>query len=320
MKNSLAITAGLCALAGLLMATEEVISCCRFALRLCSELIMPSLFPFFVLTGLLGRLGLPALLGRWLGPLAERIFRCSGPGATAFFLGITGGYPMGAAFIADMERSGAVSPEEASRLLAFCNNSGPAFIVGAVGAGAFGSAEAGLFLYIIHILAAALTGFLLRPRQAPSAPPGPAALPRPMAVTAALAESVKQAVASVLAVCGFVVCFSVLVGLLDARGLFSLLSGRLSELLGLPLQFSRAMLTGLLELGSGVGAMRGLALRPVNLALAAGILGWGGLSVQFQTLALFPDSEIKTAPHAAGRLISGILGFLLAFFLGSLVF
>lgn len=319
MKNSLAITAGLCALAGLLMATEEVISCCRFALRLCSELILPSLFPFFVLTGLLGRLGLPGLLGKWLGPLAGRIFRCSGAGATAFFLGLTGGYPMGAAFIADMERSGAVSPEEASRLLAFCNNSGPAFIVGAVGAGAFGSAGAGLFLYIIHILAAALTGFLLRPRHAPAAP-GQAALPRPMEVTAALAESVKQAVAAVLTVCGFVVCFTVLVGLLDARGLFSLLSGRLSELLGLPLSFSRAMLTGLLELGSGVGAMRGLALCPINLALAAGILGWGGISVQFQTLALFSDSEIKTAPHAAGRLISGILGFLLAFFLGSLVF
>lgn len=80
------------------------------------------------------------------------------------------------------------------------------------------------------------------------------------------------------------------------------------------------MLTGLLELGSGVGAMRGLALCPINLALAAGILGLGRDLGAVSDAALFSDSEIKTAPHAAGRLISGILGFLLAFFLGSLVF
>ena len=34
-------------------------------------------------------------------------------------------------------------------------------------------------------------------------------------------EAVKQAVASILNVCGFVLCFSVMVGLLDAKGLFS---------------------------------------------------------------------------------------------------
>ena len=63
-----------------------------------------------------------------------------------------------------MSAAGAVSREEAERLLGFCNNSGPAFIVGAVGAGIFGSPSVGLALYGIHILAAVLTGLLLRRR------------------------------------------------------------------------------------------------------------------------------------------------------------
>ena len=319
MKNRIAVFASLCGLFCLMFASPQVIGCARDALKLCAELIIPSLFPFFVLSILLSKLGLPAALGRLLSPAASRLFGVSGAGASALFIGLCGGYLMGAAYIAEMAASGAVSREEAERLLGFCNNSGPAFIVGAVGAGIFGSSAVGLALYGIHILAAVLTGLLLRKRgfSSPAPPPQPETLP----FSAALPQAVKQAVSAALSVCGFVVCFTVLAGLLDAVGWFSLLSGSLSALTGAELHFSRALLTGLLELGSGVGAMRGLSLSPANLALAAGMLGWGGVSVHFQTLSLFSDTDIKSALHFAGRVISGIFSAFLAwlfafFFLG----
>ena len=130
----------------------------------------------------------------------------------------------------------------------------------------------------------------------------------------------RQAVSAALSVCGFVVCFTVLAGLLDAVGWFSLLSGRLSALTGAELHFSRALLTGILELGSGVGAMRGLSVSPVNLALAAGMLGWGGVSVHFQTLSLFCDTDVKSALHFAGRVLSAILSAVLVWLFASLFF
>lgn len=318
MKNKLAVIAALCAMAALLMSTEEVISCCRGALSLCLELIMPSLFPFFVVSGSLNRLGFPAYLGKLLSPAAERLFNVSGAGASAFFIGITGGYPMGASYIADMHERGEVSSEEASRLLAFCNNSGPAFIIGAVGAGIFHSASAGILLYSVHIAAALITGILLRPKA--GAPRSVCAAPLPESIKTALPEAVRQSVISTLNVCGFVVCFTVLTGLLDAWGIFSGLSGLISTRLGLELHFVRAALTGLLELGSAVGAMQGLSVNALNLSLAAGILGWGGISVHFQTAAVLADAEIKTAPHFAGRLISAAIGAALAYFLGTIFF
>lgn len=315
MKNKLSIFAALCALAALLMSTENVISCCRGALTLCLELIMPSLFPFFVLSGLLNRLGLPSLLGGLLSPLASRLFHVSGPGASAFFIGITGGYPMGASYIGDMLEHGQVNSEEASHLLAFCNNSGPAFIVGAVGAGVFHSAGVGLLLYFIHILSALITGVLLRPRAEVSFAPC-AAVPCE-SIKTALPEAVRQSVVSTLNVCGFVVCFTVLTGLLDAWGLFSALAGMIAARFGLELHFVRAALTGALELGSAVGAMQGLYATPLNLALAAAILGWGGISVHFQTAAVLAETDIKTAPHFRGRLMSAVIGATLAYALGS---
>ena len=50
-------------------------------------------------------------------------------------LGVTGGYPLGADAVARLRRSGALTREQAERALAFCNNSGPAFLVGAAGVG-----------------------------------------------------------------------------------------------------------------------------------------------------------------------------------------
>lgn len=317
MKNRLAVIICLCSFAALTLCSAQVIQSCRYAVELCLSLILPSLFPFFVLSVLLNRLGLPGYLGRLLTPLASRVYGVTGAGASALLIGLTGGYPLGAAYIADMERSGAITAREGERLLAFCNNSGPAFIIGAVGAGAFGSGKAGLLLYLCHVLSAMMTGLFFRQKDYCREIP-PLQLDT-VYISQALPEAVKQAMGALLNVCGFVMCFTVLVGLLDAGGAFSLLCGQLSAAFGLELQFTHAALTGVLELGSAAGALRGLAPTPLNMALAAGILGWGGISVHFQTLAVLAGSKIKGALHFAGRLISASIGMVLAYALSMLL-
>ena len=317
MKNRLAVIVCLCSFAALALCSAQVIESCRYAVELCLSLILPSLFPFFVLSILLNRLGLPGYLGRLLTPLASRVYGITGAGASALLIGLTGGYPLGAAYIADMERAGAITAKEGERLLAFCNNSGPAFIIGAVGAGAFGSGKAGLLLYLCHVLSALLTGLFFRQKDYCREIP-PLQLDS-IYISQALPEAVKQAMGALLNVCGFVMCFTVLVGLLDAGGAFSLLCGQLSSVFGLELQFTHAALTGVLELGSAAGALRGLRPTPLNMALAAGILGWGGISVHFQTRAVLAGSKIKGALHLAGRLISASIGMVLAYALTMLL-
>ncbi len=319
MKNKLALCAVLCALVSMISASQQVMESCRYGLRLCAELILPSLFPFFVASNLLSRLGLPQILGRYLAPAAQRIYHISGAGATALLVGLCGGYPLGAAYLADLESAGQISKAEADRLLAFCNNSGPAFIVGAVGTGVFGSSMIGLQLYCVHIAAALTSGLLFRPERtwtlSASCRPEQA-----LPLSQAIPEAVRQAVLSILNICGFVVCFTVFTGLLDTHGLFSLLAARLSAALGTSLPWSRALLCGFLELGSGAGALRGLPASPDNLALAAGLLGWGGLSVQFQSLSVLSESNINSALHVAGRLVSAVFSFVYAYLLFSWLF
>lgn len=317
MKKRLAAAACVCAFAALALCSRQVIQSASYALRLCAGLILPTLFPFFVISILLNRMGLPAWLGSILAPGLGRLFRVSGAGVSALFIGLTGGYPMGAAYIADMLESGHIDSEEAEHLLCFCNNSGPAFILSAVGVGVFSSPAVGLLLYIVHIAAAFITGLLMRGGG------------RDCSITKLHIESisfsqafpaaVKQAVVSALNVCGFVVCFTVLAGLLDAGGFVSLLCGFVSRLTGLELHWCRAFFMGFLELGSAAAALQGLSPSPINLALAAGILGWGGLSVHFQTMALLAESGAKGVLHTAGRLMSASISALLAFLLAFLL-
>lgn len=317
MKKQISLITASAAFVMLLFSSKAAISGCRDGIELCLDVIVPSLFPFFILSSVLNILGLPSLIGRILSPAASRLYGISGAGVSALIIGLTGGYPLGAAYIADMEQSGAISKSEGERLLAFCNNSGPAFIIGAVGAGVFNSTETGIFLYMIHIISALITGLFFRSRNhhRESQP----LLVDNADLLTALPAAVKQAVNSMLTVCGFVVCFSVLTGILDANGFLSYLCGILSDVSGHELHYSHALLCGLLELGTGVGAMRGLAATPTNLSLAAGLIGWGGISVHMQTYAVIAESKIKGTLHFAGRLINASVASILAYVLGMLI-
>ena len=309
MKNTLAVLGALCAMVCLVLAPSAAIESARYALSLCAELIVPSLLPFFAASALLIRLGAPQELGRLLAPLARKLWGVSGAGASAFLAGICGGYPLGAQTVAELYGAKQISREEAERLLRFCNNSGPSFLIGVIGSGLFSSRSAGLLLYGVHILAAILTGALFRRRTAPCSSPRPVQCP---GIAEALVASVRQATSSALSVCGFVVCFCVLSGLLDALGLWDAAAALLSRSSLVPAPDARALLIGLTELSSGIGALRGLPPTAGRFVLCAFLCGWGGLSVHLQTMAVLAETDMDGRSHLAGRFFSAILSALLA--------
>ena len=311
----LSVSAALTAFAALIAFPDTAAEGVREGLRLCGEVIIPSLLPFFVLSGLVAALGLPQRLGQLFERPMRRMFGVSGACCPPFLLGLTGGYPVGAAAVAELVRQGAVSRREGERVLPFCNNTGPAFIIGAAGSGVFGSPKYGLLLYCSHIAAAVAVGILFSPRQSNGASDTlpPSAIPKDTNLPAALTGAVKNAVGSVLGVGGFVLFFCVVKALLERAGLFSSAAGSLAAATGGELRFCRALLTGLLELGGGIAAMAGLAASPVNLALASFLLGFGSLSVHCQTLSVLEGTDIKCARHFAGRALHGVLSALFTF-------
>lgn len=288
--NYIALAVTLSALGALLLCSQAALESARAGLALCAQMIVPSLLPFFILSSLLQQLGLPGILGRWLSPVTQKLF------------GI----------------GGALTREQAERALAFCNNSGPAFLVGAAGVGVFHSAGYGLLLYGVHVLSAVIVGMLFAPRSGGFLPEDRSQIAA-VSLSQALPEAVRSAVRAVLTVSGFVVTFSVMTGVLDASGLLPALVGTSAARLGLELHFARALCTGVLELGTGIGAMQGLMPTPGNLALAAFLIGWGGVSVHCQTAAVIAGTDIKSARHTVGRLLHGAISALCMWVLANLL-
>ena len=306
MKRFLPLLAALAAMIALVLCPEAAAESARAGLRLCGEVLIPSLLPFFVVSGLLRSWGLPGVLGRLLEPVCARLWGVDGGCVTAFLLGILGGYPLGAATIGQLRADGAISRETGERALAFCSNTGPAFLLGAAGMGVFHSRSAGFALYAAHVGSAALVGLLLSPKKRTEAPRERTAIAA-VSVSEAITEAVRQAVDGLLSVCAFVVLFSVAAGLLERWGYLPALAGQLSETTGLELTAARALLTGLLEIGGGLGAMRGLAPTPGNLALAAFFLSFGGLAVWCQTIAVLVGSDLTGRWYLPGKTLQGVL-------------
>ena len=152
----------LCATLSLMLYPQDSMSAAREGLMLCYNVIIPSLFPFFVLSALVVDLGLAGYIGRALEGFMRPLFNVPGACASAFVLGFVGGYPVGARTALSLYQKGMCTKTEAERLLSFCNNSGPAFILGVVGAGVFASSRVGVLLYLAHAAASICVGLFFR--------------------------------------------------------------------------------------------------------------------------------------------------------------
>ena len=264
------------------------------ALELCAQSVIPALFPFLVVTSALLSLGLGELAAPWLAGLMEPLFRVPGAGSAALVLGLVGGYPIGAATAGRLYQEGVVSRQEGERLLTFCNNSNPVFLISVLGVGVFGSVRTGIWLWLIHVLSALLTGLAFRGHGKTA---GRRPLTRPAAFRAvslpmALVEAVESSLRGMLSVCAFVTFFYVLARPLAALG------GR-----------TGAALVGLVELFSLTPL---LTADTWGFVLAAGMAGWGGFSVLCQTAAVLEGSGLSARYCLRGKAVQGLLSAILA--------
>lgn len=288
MKGKLAAWACLAALGLLLARSAEAAQAVRDGLALCAGSVIPALFPFLAVSGLLTALdaGASPALG-----LLARLLGCSRAGAKAFLLGLTGSYPVGARTVAQLYRRGGISRREACRLLLFSNNCGPAFILGVAGLGCFGSLRAGVLLWGVHILAALVIALAL-PRRAAEPPERPGSVSARPALVPALIAAVRDAAGTMVYICGFVVFFLVLLRVM----------GRVTGL-------SHPVLSGAVELTQGILA---LPHTRRGFVWAAGLLGWGGLSVHGQSAAVLSGTDLPMGPYLAAKAAHAAVSVLLA--------
>ena len=309
-RELLFVSAVLFAFFGFFLYQEPVRDAVKEALLLSANALIPSLFPAMTVSAFLIESELFFPLSRLLDKPMRVFFRLPGAASLPVFLGFLAGYPVGARTAASLYRKGVLSKSETERLLAFSNNSGPAFILGTVGISLFSSREAGLALLFAHLSAGLLLGFLfsLYKRKEPLSPPVALTRSRP-SLPAAFTGAVRSSSLSLLSVTGFVVFFSAAVRVLSECRLLPRAALFASRFFPLTASVLESFFAGLFEMTGGLSGLSPAGAG--RLPLAAFLLGWAGLSVHFQVLSFLGECRLSVGPYLLGKFLHGLLSALL---------
>ena len=269
-------------------------------MALCVRTVIPSLFPFMVISELLVSTGVAQRMGKVVGRPLSRLLALSPDGAAALTLGLICGFPVGSRCALSLYERGQISRGELEHLLTFCNSPSSAFLTGAVGVGLFASEGFGILLYFTHLISSLTVGLLGKRYFAADKSHGEYCVPSHAnsarrGGASAFCGAVCDSARSMLYVSAFVIFFSAASGVLE----------HLIELFGAPDSLS-VLLLGILEMTGGVNAAAALP-SPVAPIAAAAITGWSGLSVAFQLGGLCGDRDISLKPYFISKALCALL-------------
>lgn len=259
----------------------------RIGIDLCLNVVFPSLFPFLVLStllnGTLSGVHLPIMT------LAAKLLGIPKGSESILISGFLGGYPAGAQSITEFYKEGILSKAEAEKMLAFCNNAGPAFLFGMVST-MFTQAWRTWALWFIHILSA-----LLVAQHFPAKiQTDQAKTPRHFSISDALISGLYV----ISVVCGWVILFRILITFLKKWLLW---------LLPVSVQ---TILIGFLELSNGCYELSSILSESHRFLICSVILGFGGLCVTMQTASV--TGELSLRYYFRGKCMQTVFSFLLA--------
>ena len=271
---------------------ELVLCGARNGLDLCLNAVIPSLLPFMLVSSCIIKSNFSRPVGNILAKVLGPITGMSSAGCVCFLTGIVGGYGAGARAVSESYRENLITKEEAQRLLAFCNNAGPLFIIGTVGVGFYSGKSIGIMLFTVQILTAIICArvfsgnFYTRGGSVreewnlykKNKPP----------IGELVTKSAIESGSAIVTACVFVISFCALLEVLPF-GKYSFLSG-------------------ILEVTRGTSEM---AMKGGNsLPLTSAFLAWGGISVHLQANALCLG-QLDMRKYYIGKMFAGVVAYII---------
>jgi len=261
----------------------------------CLQILVPSLYPFMVLAVFIVKCGLSEKIGKLFDLPTRAILKLPGSTAATILMSAIGGYPTGARSISALYESGSISENQASRMLCFCVNAGPAFVITAVGTGFLKNPRAGVIMFASQILASMVLSVLCGITAKSEPRSKPLKKLHTVKIADAFIASAADAAHAMINMCCFVILFATLLNLLR---------------LWVTAPQHSVVLSALLEVTGGCSDIAKLGAPLWIFALA---MGWGGICVHFQIISSVANIRINLARFVFFRLLHGVLAALITF-------
>lgn len=264
-------------------------------ITLCINVIIPALFPFFVVTGYMNTAILGMKIPGTQGIL--KFLRLPKGSESLLLLGLVGGYPVGAGLIADAYRHKQIDLRTARIMLGYCSNAGPAFIFGITSL-LFSSPWIALVLWIIHILSALITGLIL-PR------PSNSILKTHTSNSISIVSALKNSIVTCATVCGWIIIFKMILQYSN-------------HYLGYSNTLFSIVLQGMMELSNGCLLLSEISAEYARFILCAGFLAFGGICVLMQTASAVESTGLGL--YIPGKIVQTCISILLSMYFGSIIY
>ena len=285
--------------------SDVAIEYMKKGLGLCGAAVIPSLFPFMVISELVIQSPAVYNICKIFRRPMKLLFNVSEAGGCAFILGALCGFPIGAKTAISAYDSGRISKDELSRLLCFCNNPGSAFVISVVGISLFGSKQIGVIMYVCVILSSVTVGLLskfLSSKKQFQKKDTSFLPPADIDAISIFTGAVSKSALSMLTVCAYVVFFSSLVGCI----------GDILSSLSAPNILS-TLIFGFFEISSGVKAAASTKSIEAAIILASAFVAWSGISVHCQIITICAGRSMSFKAYFISKAAQGII---CAFFMG----
>lgn len=273
--------------------------------------ILPTLLPYFFITSMLSTLKITGKISNLLSPITKPLFNVSGSVGYAFFLSILSGYPVGAKTISDLKLNGVIGESESVRGAILCSTSSPVFLIGCVGNIMFKNSLFGVLLLFSHLITVLIVGFIFSFYKKSDKPKNTNTAFSPTRIDNVLYETAFDSVISVLVVGALITVFYLLTEILLNLNLLSPLINFFT-LIVKDENIAKSFVLGAFECTKGLSTLSSSASGFFALPIACALCSFGGVSVICQSLAYLKKAKIKTAPFIISKIISAVVGFIIA--------
>lgn len=292
----------------LFIAPGTCLNGARAGLLLWFNTIIPTLFPFILITNIIREIKGFRYFEKLFSPVIQRLFKTDKGGSYPVITGFLCGYPMGAKAIADTYALGHIHQKEANYLLTFCNQPSPIYLMNYVAISTLAGIVPAWHLLLISLITAYLTSFITRIFLKRRAFNQNFVL-RPQGTSVEngfFDRCIVSASLLLVKIGGYMI-------------LFSILSQCIQQLTFLP-PLLTCIVGGLMEQTTGLGLLAASSFTPVaKTALAMVFSCFGGLSITAQTYSVIHSQGLSIKYYVLGKILTAMIALCLTILYGMII-
>lgn len=274
-----------------------------FSISIWKDNLLPSLFPFFVMSDLLLAYGFVDIISFFLGAIMTKWFYLPKDAAFAFFVSLFSGFPSGSKYVNDLLNTKKISIDDANYLIMFTHFANPFFIVTTIGLFLLSNVKAGYIILISHILSNIIVAFIFRKKKV--------ILNNDNNYKKAFYLSSPDKPFITILTNSIFKSFKTLVNMLGIIMIFLMITTIIKKIIPLT-GITNGLLSGFLEMTQGVKYISSLDISlPIKASILSAIVSFSGLSVHFQVKSIIDGTDIKYSNFLKARVVQSFISFFL---------